>query len=196
MGKDELTKLIEHALRDDDNAWRRLVSDYTPFIFATARKVFRRYSFDASQEDLADIASDVWFNLVDKNRFLMEKCKQKDNFLQTLYVLTRNRVVDMLRKNSKEVAFDEKISCDEAVGFSDPLNMIYNEIRLMDFQEPIYSAIQQLSERERTLIILFYLQGKKYKEIARLTGIPQNSIGPTLQRAVQKLQSLIQANNE
>jgi RNA polymerase sigma factor (sigma-70 family) len=51
--------------------------------------------------------------------------------------------------------------------------------------------MRSLNARERTLVELFFLQGKKYREIAALTGVAQNSIGPTLGRALSKLRTAL-----
>jgi RNA polymerase sigma-70 factor (ECF subfamily) len=190
--KTELIKLISLALEDDEKAWHKLVSSYTSFIFSVARKVLRRYAFKVAEDDLADIASDVWCNLIEKNRFLLERCRRRDNFLQTLYVLARNRAVDMLRKTHKECEFNEELhGIGAEADFSDPLSTVANGETLKEFKEPILSAMQNLNEKERTILTLFYMQGRRYKDIAEITGISQNSIGPTLQRALQKLRGAL-----
>ena len=51
----------------------------------------------------------------------------------------------------------------------------------------ILEAINKLPYKQKILVNLFFLQGKRYRDISRLTGIPQNSIGPTLARAIQQL---------
>jgi RNA polymerase sigma-70 factor (ECF subfamily) len=34
---------------------------------------------------------------------------------------------------------------------------------------------------------MYHLEGKSYQEISRLVGIPENSVGPTLSRAREKM---------
>jgi RNA polymerase sigma factor (sigma-70 family) len=55
-------------------------------------------------------------------------------------------------------------------------------------------ALRELSSKERIIVQLFYLKGKKYREIARLTGMNMNSIGPTLLRAVEKMRQWMAAH--
>jgi len=54
-------------------------------------------------------------------------------------------------------------------------------------KELMERALEELNDRERTLVRLYFLQGKKYRQIADLTGIPRNSIGATLCRALAKM---------
>jgi RNA polymerase sigma factor (sigma-70 family) len=48
-------------------------------------------------------------------------------------------------------------------------------------------AIDQLPERERLLIKLFYYDGLAYKQIAEVMRIPANSISPLLTRAKDRI---------
>ncbi len=48
-----------------------------------------------------------------------------------------------------------------------------------------------LSGKERLLITLTYFHEKSYREIVEMTGMPQNSIGPTLRRALDKVKKVL-----
>ena len=56
----------------------------------------------------------------------------------------------------------------------------------------IENALKTLTPREQNAVRLFFLHDRKYREIAALTGMPQNSIGPTLARALVKLRKIIE----
>jgi RNA polymerase sigma-70 factor (ECF subfamily) len=40
---------------------------------------------------------------------------------------------------------------------------------------------------------MYHLEGKSYREISQALGLPENSIGPTLHRAREKLRRVAQA---
>ena len=44
-----------------------------------------------------------------------------------------------------------------------------------------------LVETEAMVVKLFHLEGRSYREISAGLGVPENSIGPTLSRAREKL---------
>jgi RNA polymerase sigma-70 factor (ECF subfamily) len=48
--------------------------------------------------------------------------------------------------------------------------------------------LEELDGGEAEVVRLFHLDGKSYDEISRETGIPENSIGPTLSRARARMQ--------
>jgi RNA polymerase sigma-70 factor, ECF subfamily len=150
------------------------------FLLAIARRTFANYGVRDAGQDAEDAVADVWKNLLEKDRRIVRDCSERGNFLQTLQVLTRNRSVDILRRRHEQVvSLDQGQAAAQAAAPTDNGPAIP--------PEQMRAAMQVLTQRERTLVNLFFLQGKKYREIADLTGIPQNSIGPTLARALARL---------
>lgn len=172
---DLLRRLLDH----DATAWRELVEGYSGFLLAMSRKAFASYGVRTAGQDFEDAVADVWKNLLENDRRLIRQCLDRGNFLQTLQVLVRNRSIDLMRKRQGTT-----IALTEGRAVAEPAPMPSD-----DDIEPgaLTKAMKELTARERTLVNLFFLQGKKYREIAALTGIPQNSIGPTLARAVARL---------
>ena len=48
--------------------------------------------------------------------------------------------------------------------------------------------LRRLPAKERQVVRMFYLEGRKYEEISTALNIPVNTIGPILSRARKKLQ--------
>lgn len=181
-------KLLQRLLRYDPQAWNELVSTYSGILSAVVRSNFARYGFQPGGADVEDVVAGVWQNLLANDLKIVRQCLQRGYFLQTLHVLARNRTVDMLRKCKPEtsVPLDGNEPAVESSSRAVPaLALNVSAARLTQ-------ALQTLTAKERTLIALFFLQGKKYKEIAMLTGISINSIGPTLRRALIKLRQVLQ----
>lgn len=174
------TALLRRVLRDDVAAWDELVRTYSGFLLAVARKIFASYNAALTQQDLEDAVADVWKNLLENDRRVVRNCIERQNLPQTLQVLTRNRCVDIMRRRQGGTAqlHDQHAAPQE----SEPPVLSNDELAV---------AVKQLPDRERLLVTLFFLQGKKYRQIADLTGIPQNSIGPTLARALARLRKNI-----
>ena len=49
--------------------------------------------------------------------------------------------------------------------------------------QELYMALEQLGEKERSAILLFYMEDKSIKEISTITGTPENTIKSHLSRA-------------
>lgn len=176
--------LLQRLLQDDPAAWREIVEKYSGLLLAISRRTFSSYGFEASEEDCEDAVADVWRNLLQNNRQVVRQCIERGQLLPTLHVLTRNRSVDVMRRRKcVSVPLDnavEEVAVDATDSAADSESI-----------ELLPRALERLSVRERTLVELFYLHDKKYREIELLLGIPQNSIGPTLARALAKLRQTL-----
>lgn len=58
--------------------------------------------------------------------------------------------------------------------------------QLMEMEEILVEAIENLSERYRKILVLFYVEGLSHKEIAVLEGITANNAGTILNRAKER----------
>ncbi len=54
--------------------------------------------------------------------------------------------------------------------------------------EEVAKLLRKLPAKERSVVKLFYLEGRSYEEISTLLDMPVNSIGPILTRARKKLE--------
>lgn len=175
--------LLKRLLVNDAEAWRLAVDQYSALLQRIARKTFYSYGFHASPQDAEDAAAEVWRNLVENEHRVLRNCLARGNFLQTLHVLARNRAVDLMRKRKIHAAPLEETHY---------LLRTHDEDPIPDYPpEMMAAALDRLNQRERTLVRLYFLQEAKYREIAELTGIPRNSIGATLCRALAKLRDYL-----
>lgn len=172
-------ELLRRLLDHDAAAWRELVEGYTGFLLAMSRRTFASYGVRTDGQDFEDAVADVWKNLLENDLRLVRQCIERGNFVQTLQVLVRNRSIDLMRKRQNAtIALNEGHAVTQPAAASTEADLEPGELA---------RAMGELTARERTLVNLFFLQRKKYREISALTGIPQNSIGPTLARAVARL---------
>ena len=182
--------LLQGLLRDEPSAWSELVGKYSPLLLGISRRTFASYGYAASNHDCEDAVADVWRNLLHNDRQLVRQCIERGQLLPTLHVLTRNRTVDLMRRRKLVAAPLEEATeiavCDAETADPDE----------RDVSSFLPQALARLSPRERALVELFYLQAKSYREIELLIGVPQNSIGPTLKRAVAKLKAAIDDASE
>ena len=58
--------------------------------------------------------------------------------------------------------------------------------RLSDRDE-VARLLEELEGTEAQVVRMYHLEGKSYQEISSLVGMPENSIGPTLSRAREKM---------
>ena len=61
---------------------------------------------------------------------------------------------------------------------------------MTDKKEQLYQAINQLSDIEKAIIIL-YLEGNEYKEISAVIGISETNVGVRINRIKKQLIKLL-----
>jgi RNA polymerase sigma-70 factor (ECF subfamily) len=177
-GSEKTDLLLVRLLEGDGAAWERVVEEYSGFLLAVCRKTFAGYGVRPTGQDIEDAVADVWKNLFENDKRVLRQCIERRNFVQTLQVLARHRSIDIMRKRQAGTVALNDGHAPATEPPPEPADFTPKQIR---------AAVGQLPHREKILVNLFFLQGKKYREIAALTGIPQNSIGPTLARALARL---------
>jgi RNA polymerase sigma-70 factor (ECF subfamily) len=66
-----------------------------------------------------------------------------------------------------------------------------DRVAMADNIEQIEVALQKLSGNEATAVRMFHLEGKSYSEIGTQIGLPENSVGPLLSRAREKMRNTV-----
>jgi RNA polymerase sigma-70 factor, ECF subfamily len=87
--------LLERVKADEEGAWERLVTLYAPLVFHWCRR------WDLREPDIADILQDV-FQAVVVHVADFRKEREGDSFRGWLRRITRNKVVDHLRRLDRE----------------------------------------------------------------------------------------------
>lgn len=160
-------------------AWQELLDRYGRLVFHIVRS---RLGGRASDADVDDLVYELWADLVQDDYKALAAIGPPYDLKAYLAVSARRRAIDFARRPRRAVPLDEEsAAAPEPTAAADPAQA-----------RALSEAMRTLSRREQTLVRLFYHEGLKYREIARATGISMNSIGPTLQRAVEKLRSVVQ----
>ncbi|RXK81033.1 RNA polymerase sigma factor [Filimonas effusa] len=132
----------------------------------------------SSQEDKQDLFQEIVLQLWKSYATFNEN---KGRFSTWLYRVALNTAITHHRKEQKKPrsVYLEHIQIPEP---ADP-GLDSEDIRLL------YKAIEQLSPVEKAVILL-YLDGKSYEEIAEITGITRTNAGVKLNRTRQKLDKI------
>jgi len=142
-----------------------------------------------NKADAEDITQEVlirtWENM---DRFEFSKAKQwiiRTTYNMCIDVLRRRKIIENLIFEPNE---DEELEIIDYDSLNNPLIKFENEA----LKEKINSAIQNLSEKLRTIFIMYEINDMKYKEISEMLNIPINTIKVNLLRARKKLQAELQ----
>ena len=175
--------LVVRARARDMAAYDELIRRYQ-------RKIYQLvYNMTSNREDAEDLTQDVFV----KAYSALEHFKGDSSFYTWVYRIAVNRTINYLKKRRRNAALSLD-DMDQAVE-RDP---DYVELRsrespvrdatLSELQKKLNEALQTLSEKHRTVVVLHDIQGIQHDEIGRMLGCSEGTVRSRLFYARQELQ--------
>jgi len=164
-------ELVKRCIDGNQEAWRELVNRYEGLIFSIALRICR------DTECADDILQQVCLELYQR----LHEVRNAANLPSWIVSITRRKACDYWRTRIPTEALDDRSVDSEDIFAS------------IERQHSLERAVASLPERNRRLIQMMYMSGRRYtyEEIADGLGMPVASIGPTRIRSLQKLRKLL-----
>jgi RNA polymerase sigma-70 factor (ECF subfamily) len=161
--------LIVRLKRGDERIFELVFEHYKNYLFLFIRKAL------PLDEDAEGIVQEVFINLW-LNRNNLDEYKPLKPYL---FTIAKNLIYDHLRKiYSKRKYLDILF-----LNYSAKSESTENEVEYWDFERFLMGKINQLPEKRRKIFIHAKLEGKSYREIARLLGISENTVDMQMRSA-------------
>ncbi len=171
-------ELLRAAGEGDQSAWDEIMLRYGKLVSATVR------SFRLQDADARDAIQMTWLRLMTH----WHQVRDPDRLSAWLATTARRECLSILRQ-SKRVTYHAMETLSTAV---DPSVDPEQRFLATETVLALRGLVAQLPLRRRTLLwALFSNSSQPYAEIARTTGIPVGSMGPTRARALQQLRTLL-----
>jgi RNA polymerase sigma-70 factor (ECF subfamily) len=183
---DEDSLLAKRASQGDQEAFRDLVKKYQGPIHGFALQFFRA----------SDIAEDVAQETFLRAFRFLHTYDPSRKFLTWLYTIARNICIDKHRERWRK----ERVSIDDVppslLRFDSPEADPLLTVERKEEAQIMHNAIESLSEKYRTPIILCYLQGLSYQEISDVLGLSLSNTKIRIFRAKKRLLDLFEEEGE
>lgn len=141
----------------------------------------------SSSSDSDDIIQETYLTAFLKYNTLTDKSR----FKAWLISIARNKCRDYYRKKIKTDDFSVSLSSEELAEL--PLTASRYGFWV---QYELYDTIESLSEKDREIIKLFYIQGRTQKEIAETSSIPLGTVKSRLYTARNNFKKLYLTDSE
>ena len=123
--------------------------------------------------------------------------KHEARFSTWVYTITRNLCIDQMRKNAlrKHPSLDEPKRGEEGDGptlgeqTADVRASVERQVTGSELKEKILAAVDQLPDDQREVFLLRELSNLPFKEIATITGVPENTVKSRMRYALERLQA-------
>jgi RNA polymerase sigma-70 factor (ECF subfamily) len=177
---DEAT-LIRRVQAHDEMAFRELVERYQSKVFSIIYGILR------NRNDAEDIAQQVFAKVY----FSVRNFDFRSSLLTWIYKITVNECYDYLRKKKvRKLVYESDFSEEDArrIDATEPAvdRAVPVETRLVQ-RDLILKLLGKVSEEDRSLILMKEVEGHSVEELARMTGLNENTIKVKLFRTRQKL---------
>lgn len=174
-------QLLHRCLERKAGAWEDFVDRFLGLVIHVIHHTAQSRSVVASAADIDDLAADVFLAVVQDDFAILRHFRGDSSLATYLTVVARRVVVRELLKRRSITSLDDVARRDSPSDREAPV-----EHRLGD-REEVQRLLKGLSSSEADVVRLYHLEGKSYRDISTLLGIPENSIGPTLTRARAKM---------
>ncbi len=140
-----------------------------------------------------DLTQEVFFRVIKS----APRYKKSARFTTWLYTIARNLCIDQSRRSSKrqEVSLDRTMGGDSEEGGKTFLdNLTDNKAKSggvllsrQQFMAKLKTALDSLPEEQREVFLLREVSGLKFREIAEVVGIPENTVKSRMRYALEAL---------
>lgn len=171
-----LENIIGRAVSGDTEAFGRLYDTYADRIY---RHIYYRTS---NIEDARDLTQEVFV----KAWQALPKFKQtKTPFLGWLFTISHNRVIDYYRTRKNHAYLNEAIDMED--NKRSPETLLEDQFT----QQEVRRAILQLPEDQQQVILMSFIEGFEYREIASALNKSEGNVRVIVHRALKKMRDIL-----
>lgn len=194
--------LLARCLAGMEGAWEGFVDRYLPLITHVVNSTAKSRLGGVPEELRDDLIAEVFLELVDDDFAALRRFRGQSSFRTYLVVISRRIAVRRLAKMRRvprsatppaalaaEAATHLSPSASLAQPTTSPNGSSAAEWQLENSEE-VQNLLAHLPSEEATAIRMFHLEHRSYSDIGTHFGIPENSVGPLLSRARDRMRTL------
>ena len=182
--KNEDTELVALAQKGSTNSFNKLVDKYHSRIYSLT------YQMTSNREDAEDLTQEIFIKAFEA----LPRFKGRSSFYTWLYRIGINKTINFRKKRNRNRpisidALDQDITYDEVYAELDSKDSPLRHIGLNELQVKLNEAMQKLSLKHRTVVVMHDIEGIPHDEIAKIVGVSVGTIRSRLFYARRQLQA-------
>ncbi len=180
-------EIVRRVQAGEVAAFDRLILKYRERLYSIV------YNLTSNREDAADLTQETFIKAFQSiNRF-----QGKSSFFTWIYRIGVNTTYTHLRRNRLRRFFSfeniaEEMAPAEILELLTAKTSLPREGALRELQEKLNEALQTLSLKHRTVVVLFEIEGMSHQEIAEVMKCSVGTVRSRLHYAKQQLQAKLQ----
>lgn len=173
---EEISLITRCVAADDRRAFEKLVNEHSP---AVRNFLFRLTTGNAALTD--DLAQETFI----KAYLGLRSFKAVARFRTWLFSIAYHEFVSHSRR-LREMAVPDNYELNSLADTATD-----SDSRIAEMRHDVQVALSALSDSERTVTVLFYLNDLPIKDICRITSMPEGTVKSHLSRAKAKMTKMI-----
>lgn len=199
--------LLQRCLDQAPRAWQDFVDRFLGLVVHVANHTASSRGVSIDQATREDLIAEVFLALIAQDFAVLRRFRRNCSLATYLTVIARRviarRLVQAMSSSSGlhphrssgngssgngslengglENGSSENGRLESQTAASDSV------IQRIDDRDEVQKLLMRLDAREANVVRMYHLEGKSYHEISRTVGISENSIGPVLSRAREKM---------
>ncbi len=185
MGLSEIDRnLLERCLQDKPRAWEDFVDRFMGLVVHVVNHSAQARSVRLTAEDRDDLCAEVFLAVIKNDFALLRNFSGNSSLATYLTVVARRITVREILGNKSASPLGDGSARAASEAVADPGPAV--EERLADHEE-VSRLLEGLQGTEVAVVRMYHLEGKSYHEISAAVDVLENSIGPILSRAREKM---------
>lgn len=176
--------LLERCLGRKPQAWEDFVNRFVGLVVHVVNHTAQARSIRLTAEDRDDLIAEVFLEILRNDFGVLRAFRGQSSLATYLTVVARRTVVKEMLGRRSPAKLSDLANQGTIERAADPRPT--PEVRLSNAEE-VQRLLDGLQGTEAAVVRMFHLEGKNYGEISLAVGMPENSIGPILSRARNKL---------
>ncbi len=178
--------IVKQVQSGDVRAYDKLVVKYRERLYGVI------YNLTGNREDANDLTQEAFIKAFRSINLF----RGKSSFFTWLYRIAVNNTLTHLKKMRMK-RFINLENINEEVHSSDILEHLAAKTQtdkpalMRELQEKLNEALQKLSLKHRTVVVLFEIEGLSHQEIAEITKTSEGTVRSRLHYAKQQLQNTL-----
>ncbi|HUY92966.1 MAG TPA: sigma-70 family RNA polymerase sigma factor [Pirellulales bacterium] len=173
--------LLDRCLVQKPRAWEDFVDRFMGLVVHVTNHSAQCRSIRLTPEDREDLCAEVFLAIIKDDYAVLRHFRRQSSLATYLTVIARRVVVRALIGRKSASRLNQTAPQTVGAGVSS------NAEQRVEDREEVERLLEELDGQEADVVRMYHLEGKSYQEISSAVGMPENSVGPTLSRAREKM---------
>lgn len=183
-------QLLQRCLDRGPRAWQDFIDRFLGLVVHVANHTARSRGVTIDQSTRDDLVAEVFLSLITDDFAVLRRFRRNCSLATYLTVISRRVIVRRMIEGRSSPTPGQGAGGDRVAGTNGSASPSFDGTpdRMAD-REEVQQLMLRLDPQEASIVRMYHLEGKSYGEISQVIGMSENSIGPVLSRARDKMRN-------